>query len=397
MLKQGVSDQICNEVSGIISDRRKENAKKSRLSEAEKVEADENYQRLMKETGVSEGGDIEGAMPKAAWRYMLNDLDSIFNDEFAYKAISRWQNKSTPSETEWTEQLLSSLNDAESPYSRLPKHIKTNIETYLTSYKKSSDYSEHIKLQNSLIGKPQITRFENNGLNILRITGGYLSLSGVFTLSELADLKGIDEIQILARETMFLDRNMNDRFRGKNIVITGKKIDVKAPIVIDTSGVDALPHAEKKARDGRSFSYSSSGSGYNGEHGKPGNPGEGAGHVHIEASEIHGAANLHIIAQGGKGGDGQHGGTGDKGQDGQDGQDADYFKDGSSHNFFRAYYIKHGTSGALGQPGGRGGDGGKAGQGGHARSNNCARSPSGLCQPQNDPAFSHAWAGWSFG
>ena len=368
-LKQDVSDSISHEISRIFSDRQAENAKTLRLKNEEKAEVEEKYQRLMKEAGVSRTeSNIKAEMAAAAWRYMIHNLSSLFNDTtFVNKAIPLWQNKSATSESEWTKQLLSSLDDSASPYSRLPGHIKKELKTYLTSYKKSTDYSEHIKLQNSLVGRPQITRFENSGLSILRITGGHLSLSGVFTLSELADLKGIDELQILATETMFLDRNMNDaRFRGKNIVITGKTIDVTAPVVIDTSGLDALPHADKKARDGRSFSYSSSGSGYNGENGKPGNPGGSAGHVHIEAGEIKGAQKLHVIANGGKGGDGQHGGAGDRGQDGQDGEDAEYYSDGSSHHAFRDYHIQRGTSGALGQSGGKGGDGGKEGQGGQA-------------------------------
>ena len=174
----------------------------------------------------------EGEMAEASWRYMIHNLPSLFNDiKFVNNAIPLWQSKSAASESEWTKQLLSSIDDSASPYSRLPSHIKKGLKTYLTSYKKSTDYSDYIKFQNSLVGKPQITRFVNGGINILRITGGHLSLSGVFTLSELADLKGIDEIQILATETMFLDRNT--RFPGKNIVITGKKIDVTAPVVIN--------------------------------------------------------------------------------------------------------------------------------------------------------------------
>lgn len=360
-LKQDVSDNILYEISRIFSERQAENAKTLRLKNEEKAEAEEKCQRLMKEAGVSRtDSNIEREMSEAAWLY-FKDITLVG------KAIPLWQSKSTPSESEWTKELLSSLDDPASPYSRLPSHIKIGLKTYLTFYKKSTDYSEYIKLQNSLVGRPQITRFENGGLSILRITGGHLSLSGVFTLSELADLKGIDEIQILSRETMFLDGNMNDaRFRGMNIVISGKTIDVTAQIVIDTSGLDALPHADKKARDGRSFSYSSSGSGYNGENGKSGNPGGSAGHVHIQACEIKGRENLHIIANGGKGADGQNGGAGDRGKDGQDGEDAEYYRDGEVNHAFRAFHIKRGTSGALGQSGGKGGDGGKGGQGGHA-------------------------------
>lgn len=342
-LKQAVSDNILHEISRIYSERQAENAKTLRLKNEEKAEVEEKCQRLMEEAGVSRtDGNVEGEMAEAAFRYMIHSLPSLVKKNELDKAVPLWQSKSPPSESEWTKQLLSSLDDSASPYSRLPGHIKKGLKTYLTSYKKSADYSEHIKLQNSLIGKPQIKRFENGGAAILRITGGYLSLSGLFTLSELADFKGIDEIQILATETMFLDKNMNDaRFRGKNIVISGKKIDVTDldPIVIDTSGPDALPHAEKNAREGRAFSYSSSGTGYNGKNGKPGNPGGSAGHVHIEAGEINGAQNLHIIANGGKGGDSQNGGTGDRGQNGQDGEDAEYYDDDSSLHAFRDYHI----------------------------------------------------------
>jgi preprotein translocase subunit SecA len=380
-LKQGISEAIQHEIFRIISDNQAKNARTFRRKNEEKVEIEEECEVLKKKVGVSTtNSNHDAEIATLAWRYLMHNLPKLLNDvNVVNKQIPLWDKQArgiVPSESEWTNNFLLLLKDRSSIYSSLPEHIKKGLLLCFTSHKHIINYADYHKFEASLIGRPTVTRLENDGRSILRIHGGHLSLNGVLTLPELADLKSIDEIQILATGTLFLDKDMNDlRFRGKNIVITGKTMDVTTAVTFNTSGMDAKQHDSKNARDGKSFSYSSSGSGLNGEKGRLGYPGESAGHVYIQAGdEIKQAERLRIIANGGKGGDGQYGGRGDKGQDGQDGRDANCPNDGGcnpyqdkwGHHASQRALINHGTSGTTGQSGGDGGVAGKGGQGGHA-------------------------------
>lgn len=378
-LKQDIGYALYKQIASIIKDDQARHAKILREKNEAKEDLEAEYEARRKKVGVSFSGNSDEEKEAAlAWRYMICHLHERFNDiKYVKTCAAFWRTNASPiPESEWTKHFLLLLNDPDLAYSTFPEHIKNGLKTYLMHYKTSKDYKEHIKLQNSLIGRPTITQFEQGGFNILRISGGYLTLNSVLSLPELADLKNIDEIQILATQTLFLDKDMDDaRFKGKNIAITANVIDITTKCTFNTSGKDAEQHKNKSARDGQSFSYSSSGSGLNGEEGKPGNPGESAGHILIQAIDtIKGAEKLHVIAKGGKGGDGQNGGKGDKGQDGQDGIDADYPNDQNDQNYYTDHWghhlvqrtlIKYGTSGTPGQTGGNGGAAGKGGQGGY--------------------------------
>ncbi|CAG7671752.1 unnamed protein product, partial [Allacma fusca] len=163
------------------------------------------------------------------------------------------------------------------------------------------------------------------------------------------------ELRLVAGLTIFLDADFpQDRFHGKNIVMSALNIEVTRKVTINTSGHSVSPGFKcLKAPNGFN-------SGRNGTDGEDGAAGESAGHVFLLTSKWELSQNLTIIANGGNGGFGQDGGDGSDGGPGRDGVDGNADENWKKQKDW-SKYIDRGTKGERGD---KGGDGGRAGLGG---------------------------------
>lgn len=376
-LKQGISIALSEEIQRILKVQQALNNQKLRQKNEEKIQSEEDYQTLMQEMKINAKDNSLAAQNAAVcWHYMLNHLEACFQDYEIIKKFSK--NKDDISEEIWVKNFIDALDQKNSVYAKLPDAVKKGLKVYLTSYLKNTDYAKYLALQNSFV-KFEVKRLNLDNRSILRIKGGYFALSDILASSELSasKLNGIDQIEILATGTIFVDTSMDDaRFSSVNIVLGGKTIDFKPnantlPIVFNTSGKDGISY-DDQAPDGKH--------GMNGQSGFSGQGGKSAGYIEIRANTILNAKNATFKMNGGRGGHGQGGGKGDKGQAGVKGESGydratfssirgTYYPNNADEEYEcnngAAYYIKKGSRGTLGQPGGNGGNAGAGGAGGY--------------------------------
>ncbi|CAG7833034.1 unnamed protein product [Allacma fusca] len=202
---------------------------------------------------------------------------------------------------------------------------------------------------------PSNITINENRNDILEVTGKHLLVSDV-----LKSIKGYSfkELRLVAGLTIFLDADFpQDRFHGKNVVMSALNIEVIRKVTINTSGHSVCRFKCLKAPNGFN-------SGRNGTDGEDGAAGESAGHVYLLTSKWESSQNLTIIANGGNGGFGQDGGDGSDGGPGRNGVDGNADENWKKQKG-RNKYIHRGTKGERGDKGGDGGAGGRGGQGGY--------------------------------
>lgn len=183
-------------------------------------------------------------------------------------------------------------------------------------------------------------------------------------------LKPGDELQIITMDKVFLDCNLETRYSGVNVILTGPSFVLPPNLrdfIINTDGHHAQSRGGQ-ARNGVDGGQNFDGSGQNGgdgQHGLAGLPGGHAGNIYVVANDF--PENAVLSAAGGNGGNGQEGGHGGRGGDGRSGKSGD--KTQAKRNMRKVIgdyttgvidYFS-GVSWDIGTPGMEGGDGGDAG------------------------------------
>lgn len=116
-------------------------------------------------------------------------------------------------------------------------------------------------------------------------------------------------------ETLRVDRDFPESFRGKNVFIKADTIEVRTKAKINLSGRDGVNNfnddmlcGEKRFR----------------MYGQDGNSGENGGNIYIEREDMINPTFLTIESNGGNGSNGENGRSGDKGADGRNASKADF-------------------------------------------------------------------------
>ncbi len=172
----------------------------------------------------------------------------------------------------------------------------------------------------------------------------------------------LTEIRLFATRMLEIDDSIE--CWGKSIVLCAPKVVVRGCQEISTSGRSSVQtlgnglSGVEKRRD------KNSPEGLSGEPGACGEPGESAGHIYIQATDIENLKNLNLKLNGGNGANGTNGGDGDEGRAGKNGENANSDNPSSVFDLRTKYIIQKGKKGEAGQDGGAGGFAGRGGKGG---------------------------------
>jgi len=124
----------------------------------------------------------------------------------------------------------------------------------------------------------------------------------------------IVEIHIVC-DILHIDEDLNESFKGKNVLVVGKTVKLHGPFKWDLSGRSSTKTFESNA------GHDENGFGNNGENAEPGQNG---GNFEIICEEIINPELWTIQSNGGNGSDGQDGGDGENGENGIDVQKEDF-------------------------------------------------------------------------
>ncbi|RZF35660.1 hypothetical protein LSTR_LSTR013071 [Laodelphax striatellus] len=181
-----------------------------------------------------------------------------------------------------------------------------NLKQFIDAQSDSKRTLELVSITNSLLQKSNITCDANGRLIIKGFQVRIAEINSIDFVQSLCNNNTVKEVAILAVETIFLDEDIIDMFRGVNMFIAAPKWEVIGQRRIVLSG---QPGSEISA--GNPYVA-------NGKDGKPGLPGGNGGSFFGIGLQFLNGKSLRIESNGGRGGPGANGAKGVSGLAGGD-------------------------------------------------------------------------------